>query len=111
MKKFISVVLAALMLVSAFAISVSAEAGNVSVRIEGAQKNIFEGEVSLDITDETTVADVLTALVAEDDTIKITGIDTGYITEINGEKADQFSKPDDYIYDAQIKEQKQKMYS
>ena len=87
------------MLVSAFAISVSAEAGNVSVRIEGAQKNIFEGEVSLDITDETTVADVLTALVAEDDTIKITGIDTGYITEINGEKADQFSKPDDYIYD------------
>ena len=80
MKKFISVVLAALMLVSAFAISVSAEAGNVSVRIEGAQ-------------------DVLTALVAEDDTIKITGIDTGYITEINGEKADQFSKPDDYIYD------------
>ena len=99
MKKFISVVLAALMLVSAFAISVSAEAGNVSVRIEGAQKNIFEGEVSLDITDETTVADVLTALVAEDDTIKITGIDTGYITEINGEKADQFSKPDDYIYD------------
>ena len=99
MKKFISVVLAALMLVFAFAISVSAEAGNVSVRIEGAQKNIFEGEVSLDITDETTVADVLTALVAEDDTIKITGIDTGYITEINGEKADQFSKPDDYIYD------------
>ena len=99
MKKIISVVLAALMLVSMFAISVSAEDGSVSVRIEGASNTIYVGTVGLEINDDTTVADVLKALVDSGSGVSITGLDTGYITEINGEKADQFSQPDDYVYD------------
>ena len=99
MKKFISVVLVALMIMSLFAISVSAEDGSVSVRIEGATNTIYVGTVGLEINDDTTVADVLKALIDSGSGVSITGLDTGYITEINGEKADQFSRPDDYVYD------------
>ena len=100
MKKFISIVLAVMLMLSAVAITASADAekGSVSVRIEGAYDNLFDGNVELDITDETVVADVLKAL-AENESIQFVGLDTGYITSINGEAADQFSEKDDYVFD------------
>ena len=99
MKKIISIILAAMLLVSCFAVTAgAADKQSVSVRIEGITKTLFDGNVDVELVDDTTVKDVLTALNTENKDITITGIDDNYITDINVETAGTFGGYDGWYY-------------
>ena len=103
MKRIISIALALLLLASCAAVSAAAaDVPEYVVRIEGATKNIATATVSAnDIEnvdlENVTVADVLKA-VNKNDNIDIVGIENGYVSEINGEKAGQFGGWDGWYY-------------
>ncbi len=96
MKKLIAITLSVLLLASFFTVAVSAESSKVSIRIEGIEKNFFNGEI--EISDGATVADALTALDKNNDTITIKGIADNFITEVNGEKSATFGGYDGWNY-------------
>ncbi len=99
MKRVISIILSTLMLASCFAFTVNAaDKQNVSVRIEGITKTLFDGGVGVELTDATTVKDVLSVLNAENKDVTIKGIDDNYITDINGETAGTFGGYDGWYY-------------
>lgn len=98
MKRFLSSVLVITLFLSCAVFNASAVTSSVNVRIEGADNNIFSGVVELELTDKSTVADVLAYLDEVSRDITITGIEDGYITEINGEKAGAFGGWDGWYY-------------
>ncbi len=61
--------------------------GKVTVRIEGATSNIFYGEVTLTGESENTIKSVLLDIDRLNGDISFVGIDTNYITAVNGETA------------------------
>lgn len=70
----------------------------VTLRIEGVDKNLFYETVEVPYTDTLTLQEALTYIDAQDDSIAITGVDTAYITDINGEAAGQFGGWDGWLY-------------
>ena len=100
MKKLLSLMLVLLVLLSCTA-AANAQGGVesiVSLRIEGINSTLYDGVVALEIGENTTVKDVLTALTAANESVKIVGLDTNYITEINGDKAAAFGGWDGWYY-------------
>lgn len=86
----ISVLLCAVLLMGAFAVSIYAEADNggentVTVRIEGITANIYFGEVQLQNIEKNTVLSVLSDLCKANDDLTITGLDEGFITKVNSD--------------------------
>ncbi len=87
-RKSLSVVLAALMLLTVFSVAAFAADTDVTVflRVEGIKKNLFYNNVT--VSDGATVADVLNAAAAADESFTVV-IGTGdyglFLTEINGE--------------------------
>lgn len=71
---------------------------NVNLRIEGVDKNLFYDTVEVPYTDALTLQQALTYIDAQEDSIAITGVDTAYITDINGEAAGQFGGWDGWLY-------------
>ena len=90
----ILVILLAVALLALPVVSVSAE-DTVSLRIEGAEKTYFSGDVAL--TEGASVLDLLTKA-AEDNGLTLTGADSGYITAVNDEAAGAFGGWDGWMY-------------
>ena len=62
---------------------------SVNVRVEGAEKTLYDGAVACEGSGPFTVYDVLTALNSAEDGVKIEGLEYGYITAIEGERVGQ----------------------
>lgn len=102
-KKFLSTTLAILILLSAALISAFAatEELTVSLRIEGVKENYFYSDVTIANTEDSeniSVAKLLQFVNESYDDVNIIGADTGYITEVNGEKAAQFNGWDGWYF-------------
>lgn len=104
MKRIISISLAVLILISCFVISAGAVVEfNYSIRIEGVNANLYYGEWTMsnnaDKPIECTVAEALKNVNDADDCkIEVKGLEDGYVTEINGEKAGKFGGYDGWYY-------------
>jgi hypothetical protein len=99
MKHFLSIVTVFAIILSCVAFTVNAQStSSVSLRIEGAEQNIFNGNVDIELTDKTTVADVLTYFDANNDDVTITGADNGYVSAVNNEVAGTFGGWDGWYY-------------
>lgn len=71
---------------------------SVTLRIEGVEKNLYYETVEIPYTDSLTLQDALSYIDSEEDSITITGIDSAYITDINGETAGSFGGWDGWLY-------------
>ena len=71
---------------------------DLTLRIEGIEENIFYDEVKVPYTDTLTLQAALAYIDLNDESIRITGVDTAYITDINGETAGQFGGWDGWLY-------------
>lgn len=102
MKKIISLVLAAAILTSCFVIAAYATTLSFSVRIEGAEKNLYDKtlDISTDDNDpiDFSLGDALSYINQSEASITIEGIENGYITSVNGETAGKFGGYDGWYY-------------
>lgn len=71
---------------------------SITFRIEGIEKNLINTTEEIPYTDTLTLAQALTYLDSQEDSITITGVDTAYITDINGESAAKFGGWDGWLY-------------
>ncbi len=72
---------------------------SVTVRIEGVSENLYYDTLSVPCDmDGLTVQDVLTYIDERNESLTITGADTGYISEVNGDKAGKFGGWDGWLY-------------
>ena len=74
-------------LMCAFCLPAAAADVSVNVRVEGAEKTLYDGAVTCEGNGPFTVYDVLVALDAAEDGVDIEGLEYGYITAIEGERA------------------------
>lgn len=102
MKKFLSMTLILFVLIGTCGITVFAETKSfsASLRVEGAEKTYFNRNVTLSSNEDAvyTVASFLASVAEDNPDLTVKGADTGYITEINGEKAGQFGGWDGWYY-------------
>lgn len=70
----------------------------LTLRIEGVRENLFYKTVEVPVADAATLQAALTYIDAQEDTLTLTGVDTAYITDINGEAAAQFGGWDGWMY-------------
>lgn len=104
MKKIISISLAVLMLISCCVVAANAASVlKYTLRIEGVKDTLYYGDWTQESTgDDDIVCSVADALKTVNDSpeckITVTGLDTGYVSEINGEKAGQFGGYDGWYY-------------
>lgn len=70
----------------------------ITLRIEGIEQNLFYETVSVPYTDTLTLQKALTYIDTQEDSIKLTGVDTAYITDINGETAGKFGGWDGWLF-------------
>ena len=102
MKKLIALTLAVVMILSVAVIAASATVLEYTVRIEGAQKNLYYSTVTVSTEDDDpinfTLGDVFKEINDEEEDLTIYGIDDGYITQVNDEKAGQFGGSDGWYY-------------
>ncbi len=71
---------------------------NITLRIEGIEKNLFYATEKIPYTNNLTLQNVLTYIDQQENNIKITGVDAAYITDINGEAAASFGGWDGWLY-------------
>ena len=98
--KIVSLCTMATLLVSLMSLSANAETQiSISLRIEAPESNIFYKDITVSDTDnKITAADALSFADSSTEDLTITGIDTGYISEINGTKAGKFGGYDGWYY-------------
>ena len=69
----------------------------VDLRIEGRDENLFRGKVTAEQPQQNNISDILKLADSQSESLFISGLDYGYITEINGVKTGQApSKKDGY---------------
>ena len=99
MKKTITFITLFALLLTAVVFSTNAVAvSKVNIRIEGITKTLYQDTISMEITDTTSVADVLSLADKNSDSLTIVGIENGYITEVNGETSGKFGGWDGWMY-------------
>ncbi len=98
-KKLLSTALVLLILLSTAAISAFAatQSLTVSLRIEGVKDTFFNSNVTVE-DDNISVAQLLQIVNNSYEDINIVGADTGYVSEVNGEKAAQFGGWDGWYF-------------
>lgn len=77
--------------------ALAADETAVTVRIEGISETLYCAEVDLPLA-APTAADALEYIDAHLDAIAITGLEAGYITDVNGESAGTFGGWDGWLY-------------
>lgn len=88
MKRLGLVIVLVLALTAVFCSSaLAAEKTAVNVRVEGAEEMLYNGIVVCHTDTKATVRDVLEALAEAESDLAIEGVEYGYITSINGERA------------------------
>lgn len=99
-KRFLCIVLAVMLILSVSAIPAYAAQGTMSItlRIEGINANMYYKTVSVPYTDSLTLQAALAYIDAQESSIAITGANTGYITDINGESGGKFGGWDGWMY-------------
>lgn len=70
----------------------------IGLRIEGISRNIFYGELVVPYDGELSAADVLRAADAQYEELTITGADTGFIQDINGDASASFGGWDGWLF-------------
>lgn len=102
MKRVISFVISLLLLLSVFSFCFSADGENdyIELQIEGISTKLFYGELKAvpEGQESISVADLLRFAVSEYETLTITGLDEGYITDINGDTAGKFGGWDGWLF-------------
>lgn len=102
MKKFLSIALVVFVLISALSFTAFAETKSfsASLRIEGAEKTYFNHIVTINSNTDTTytVGSFISLVEKNNPDLTVKGADTGYITEVNGEKSGQFGGWDGWYY-------------
>lgn len=98
MKKILSITLVLILMMLSFSFAVNAETSFVNVRIEGVDDTLFEGDIAMELTESSTVCDVLEKLNDANDNVSILGLTGGYITEVNGIKSSAFGGWDGWLY-------------
>lgn len=97
-RKTLTLAVICAMLLSLLTIFVSAESETkISLRIEGDTSCLFNETITF-IGTEVTVKDVLAAADDKDNTLTVTGLDTGYVYEINGIKGGKYGGWDGWLY-------------
>lgn len=71
---------------------------SLTLRVEGIDENIYYDSVEVPYTDTLTLQDALTYIDTQEDSLSIIGVDTAYITDVNGETAGQFGGYDGWLY-------------
>lgn len=90
---------AALLTSTAFtALADGSKTMKVTLRIEGIQSNLFYKTEEVPYTDSLTLQTALKYIDTQEDSIKITGTDTNFISDINGETSAKFGGWDGWLY-------------
>ena len=100
-KKVLSILLTVMVLLSISGITVFAapeSTMSITLRIEGINANLFNKTVAVPYTDSLALKAALQYIDAQEDSITIKGIDSGYISDINGETAGKFGGWDGWLY-------------
>lgn len=99
MKKLLTILTVFAVILSCMTFTANAESdSSIRLRIEGVNKNLYYDIVNLNISETTTVSDVLRYADEQSEQITISGIDKGFITDINGETMGQFGGYDGWYY-------------
>ncbi|HBT64181.1 MAG TPA: hypothetical protein DEB10_05925 [Ruminococcaceae bacterium] len=107
LKRTICLVLSVVLLLSISTITLFAESEttmNITLRIEGIDANIFYDTVEVPYTDTLTLQAALQYVDAQEDSITITGLDSGYISDINDEAGGVFGGWDGWLYKVNFEE-------
>ncbi|MHB8961658.1 MAG: DUF4430 domain-containing protein [Saccharofermentanales bacterium] len=94
-------ILAALALVAFTAAGAAAQPlgeATVGLRIEGISQNIYYGDVTVPDTGDLSVADILAAADGQSAGLTITGVDIGFISDINGDASGSFGGWDGWLF-------------
>lgn len=99
-KKFTAIIMVLILIITAATTNCFAAHTNLtfSVRIEGVTSNLFYSDVTISTDENVTVAYALQLIDNASDDLTIIGADSGYISEINGEKAGMFGGWDGWSY-------------
>ncbi|MDF2685932.1 MAG: hypothetical protein K0S55_1113 [Clostridia bacterium] len=84
--------------ISALNVSAAVETMNITLRIEGINSNMYYKAVEVPYTDSLTLQAALTYIDSQEDSLKITGADAAYITDINGDTAGKFGGYDGWMF-------------
>ena len=93
----VAVAICALLVSALMIMGFSADPAKVSIRIEGIEKCLYEGEYSYK-GDGETLADLLLAFDADTDEVAFTGIESNYISKINDDAAAAFGGWDGWLF-------------
>lgn len=102
MKKFtktISAFVVAVMAAASMSVAASADASyDITFRVEGPESNIYYDTLTVPYDDNLTAAEALAYLDEKSDEVKFTGVDSGYITDVNNISAGKFGGWDGWYY-------------
>lgn len=100
-RKFTYLLLTVVYLVAVSSLSTAFAADktmSITLRIEGIEKNIIYTTKEVPYSGTLTLAQALTYIDKQEDSMLITGLDKSYITDINGESAAKFGGWDGWLY-------------
>jgi hypothetical protein len=99
--RILSAVVAAAAIVMASVTSAFAapsETMNITLRIEGVKGNLYYDTAEVPYTDKLTVQDAVKYIDDSDDSLTVTGVETAWITSVNGDTSGQFGGWDGWLY-------------
>lgn len=71
---------------------------SINLRVEGISSNVYYKTIRVPYTDELTLKEALLYISGNDKNLTIKGLETNYITEINGEAAGKFGGWDGWLF-------------
>lgn len=99
LKKAVSSIAAALIMMTAFSVVASASTElDINFRIEGPDSNIYYASLSVPYTGSLTAADAFDYLDEQSDELEFIGVSDGYISDVNGIGAGTFGGWDGWYY-------------
>ncbi len=97
--KFILLTVALMILASSFTTAFAAEKTmSIEITIEGIEQNLLKTTIDIPYEDTLTMQNALAYLDEQEAEITMTGVDSAYITNINGEAAGSFGGWDGWLY-------------
>lgn len=98
-KKVVSSLAAALMMMTVFSVAASADAElDITFRVEGPDSNIYYDTLSVPYSGSLTAADAFEYLDEKSDEVEFTGVSDGYISKVNDIGAGKFGGWDGWYY-------------
>ncbi len=105
MKKILNSILCMIVLIAVMTVTIAVpvfgEDGkemSISLRIEGIEENIYYKTVEIPYSEKLTLKDAIAYVDEIEDDLTVIGLDSNYITDINGESAGKFGGWDGWLY-------------